>query len=75
MLYFIKIVGITNLALLKVEDGDESTAPKAMPTARPSGILCTVIAIISKRMRFQLHVLTLLSHSISVYSGGGWVDL
>lgn len=63
------------LALLKVEDGDESTAPNAIPTARPSGILCTVMAIISKSIRFQLHTLMLLSHSISVYCGGGWVDL
>lgn len=66
---------IVYLALLKVDDGDESTAPNAIPTARPSGILCTVIAIMSKSIRLQLHVLTSLSHSISVYSGGGWVDL
>jgi len=66
---------ITYLALLNVEDGDESTAPNAIPTARPSGILCTVIAIISNSIRFQLHTFTSLSHSISVYSGGGWVDL
>lgn len=66
---------ITHLALLKVEDGDESTAPNAMPTARPSGILCTVMAIMSNSIRFQLHVFTSLSHTISVYSGGGLLAL
>jgi len=58
-----------------VEEGDESTAPNAIPTAKPSGMLCTVIAIMSNSIRFQLHAFTSLSHSISVYSGGGCVDL
>ncbi|KAE9529724.1 hypothetical protein AGLY_011820 [Aphis glycines] len=62
---------VSYLALLNVEEGDESTAPNAIPTAKPSGILCTVIAIMSNNIRFQLHAFTSLSHSISVYSGGG----
>ncbi len=31
-----------------------ATAPKATPTARPSGILCKVIAETNKTLRFQL---------------------
>ena len=42
------------LALSKVAEADFPMEPKATPTANPSGILWTVTATISRRIRFNL---------------------
>lgn len=43
----------TYLAVWKDECSDEPAAPKDTPTARPSGILCTVIATTRSIIRFH----------------------
>lgn len=44
---------MTYLADSKVAVGEVPTAPKLTPTAKPSGILCTVIAMTSKIILFH----------------------
>ena len=44
----------TNLAFSKVADEDLPIAPNPTPTAKPSGMLCTVMAIINRSILFQL---------------------
>lgn len=48
-----KLYDFSYLADSNVADSVFPIAPKLTPTARPSGILCTVIAITNKIIRFH----------------------